>query len=551
MSKSTFVMLNHHSAWVGAGESGLQPTLNSLHTVDMSGATTVEEQAAAILAGLTKHRLGKKNLVLVLGPQHAEYRPFQVPPVGPAELPTIVHNLAMTQMTKIGENSIIDFVAMPQSSSGSSSGSGNSAGGLKVFVSATSFQASLLMEELQGRGVTFERILPRVVLPNLLRTSSGSDVQVMINVLGSEIDFVATQSNQLVMVRSSVLPSEGEDRQKLIGRETSRSLAVLAAEFGRTEKMDIVVTGEVGDAQSVVDNIVAQELEAKRVPASDFGHITSGVEHVDSSYAVLALAALRMDRKPLLDFANPTLPPEDNAIKRKLMLIGALAATVVLGLVGYAWLEIRGLDRQLADLSFEVKRLEVSEADNDSIITRVGMLNSFVTMDADPLPLLELLSEQLPYGEQLRVERLNLEPQPATTTDESEDFQVTMTALLQDRDLQFKPKLTSNKGWVFSAIPVVTVLTKSQYYERSAREIFTVPRDFKAIYERLADAVLGDAENGDEGLDDSESKPEAAASARLVNTEQKRVDESDMEAEEADQLDDSDDSDDDASDERD
>ena len=480
MSKVTFILLNHRSAWVGGGESGDRPVLKSLQRIELAEAMTVEEQVAELLGAIQQQRLQKKAVVLVLGPQHAEYRPFQVPPVGPTELPTIVENLASTQMTKIGEGSIIDFVAMPKATSATSD---------TVLVTATSFHTNLLLDELKAKGVTFERILPRVVLPNLLRDSSGSESQVMINVLGTEIDFVATQADRLVMVRSSVIGAEGEERTKLIGRETARSLAVLAAEFGRLDKMDIAVAGRPEDTNTVANLLQEMDLTTKTVTPVDFGSVPTPFEASQGQYALLALAALRLDRRPLLDFANPTRPPKDDTWKRKLVLGIALAATVVLGLIGWAWLEIRKLDQQLADVEFDVQNLETEEPSNNLTIARIGMINRFVTMDVDPLTLLDSLSTHLPHGDEMRVQGFKLNVGRVST---EESFPVTITSRLSDERLaeEYKPTLQSETPWELDPNTKLSNV-KSQYYTKQAVDLLTVTPDFELAYERLLDAILG------------------------------------------------------------
>ena len=489
MSKTTFILLNHRTAWVGAGESGAVPSLKSLHKIDLASLPTVEEQSVAICDALAHERLPKKSVVLVLGPQQTEYRPFLVPPVGSAELPTIVHNLAGNQMTKIDDESIIDFVAMPTMTSG----------GTSVLVTATSFQTNLLLSDLQDKGLTFVRILPRLIVPNLVRDAAGSEVQVMVHVLGSEIDFVATQASQVVMVRSSVIPSEGADREKLIGRETSRSLAVLSAEFGRTEKMDLAVVGSAEDAATVSAAMTAQELSPRTVGVGDYGSLPDKFDSANLAYATLALASLRLDRKPLLDLANPTRPPKDNTMQRKIVLGVALAATIVLGLIGMGWLEIRKLDQQLADAEADVDNLAVGEDGNKKTIERVREINQFVKMDVAPLHLMETLSEQLPYGDQMRVQSLKLNV-GRVANDES--FPVIMTTRVKNKELteEYKPKLRALTGWTVSPL-LKSNDVNSKHYAKSVVDDIEIAPNFDTVYDRFVNAILGEEQSGDETLD--------------------------------------------------
>jgi hypothetical protein len=525
MSKTTFILLNHRTAWVGAGESGAAPSLKSLHKIDLASLPTVEEQSVAICDALAHERLPKKSVVLVLGPQQTEYRPFLVPPVGSAELPTIVHNLAGNQMTKIDDESIIDFVAMPAMTSG----------GTSVLVTATSFQTNLLLSDLQDKGLTFVRILPRLIVPNLVRDAAGSEVQVMVHVLGSEIDFVATQASQVVMVRSSVIPSEGADREKLIGRETSRSLAVLSAEFGRTEKMDLAVVGSAEDAATVSAAMTALELSPRTVGPSDYGSLPDKLDSTNLAYATLALASLRLDRKPLLDLANPTRPPKDNTMQRKIVLGVALAATIVLGLIGMGWLEIRKLDQQLADAEADVDNLAVGEDGNKKTIERVREINQFVKMDVAPLHLMDTLSEQLPYGDQMRVQSLKLNV-GRVANDES--FPVIMTTRVKNKELteEYKPKLRALTGWTVSPL-LKSNDVNSKHYAKSVVDDIEIAPNFDTVYDRFVNAILGEEQSGDETLDQvvdpTATTAEKVTDEALDSTDVKETDLNEVDSKEA------------------
>lgn len=504
MSKSTFILLNNRSAWVGVGESGERPQLKSLQRIDLSDLTTVEEQAAALTEALSQQRLSRKGVVLVLGPQFAEYRPFQVPPAGPAELPTIVANLASTQMTKIGENSIIDFASMPLSSSGA---------GTTVFVSATSFNTQLLLDELRSKGLTCDRIVPRVVLPGMLSDAGSTALQVMIYVMGSEIDFVATQGPQLVMVRSSVLPTEGDQRASLIARETTRSLAVLEAEYGRAERMPILVAATDIDRQSVEQAAAAREHQVVAVAADQYGTVSESATGEYPSYQLLAMAALRTNRKPLIDFANPTQAPKDHSIRRKAVLVAALAATLVLGLVGIGWLNLSKLDRQLRDLEDDVANLEVAEPTNTATLSRIGLVNDFVRMDVRSLQVWDQLTSQLPAGEEVRLQSMKFN---VGRVGANEAIPVSITARVADRSLveKVRPTLQGNEGWELEATSNISKVAKSEYYNHSVQENLAITPDFEAIYEQLARAIdaasEGSAEQETAESDSSDSNVSAA-----------------------------------------
>lgn len=504
MSKSTFILLNNRSAWVGVGESGERPQLKSLQRLDLSDLTTVEEQAAALTEALSQQRLSKRGVVLVLGPQFAEYRPFQVPPAGPAELPTIIANLAATQMTKIGENSIIDFASMPLSSSGA---------GNTVFVSATSFNTQLLLDELKSKGLTCERIVPRVVLPGMLADANSTAIQVMIYVMGSEIDFVATQGPQLVMVRSSVLPTEGDQRASLIARETTRSLAVLEAEYGRAERMPILVAATDIDRQSVEQAATAREHQVVAVAADQYGSVSEGATGEYPSYQLLAMAALRTNRKPLIDFANPTQAPKDHSIRRKAVLVAALAATLVLGLVGIGWLNLSKLDRQLRDLEDEVANLEVAEPTNTATLSRIGLVNDFVRMDVRSLHVWDRLTSQLPAGEEVRLQSMKFN---VGRVGANEAIPVSITARVADRSLveKVRPTLQANEGWELEATSNISKVAKSEFYNHSVQESLAITPDFEAIYEQLARAIEAASEDHMEPesieSDSSDSNADAA-----------------------------------------
>jgi hypothetical protein len=255
------------------------------------------------------------------------------------------------------------------------------------------------------------------------------------------------------------------------------------------------VTGTPEEVAAVTDILAAQDLDARQVVAADFGSLPAELGPSSGSYALMALAALRTDRRPLLDFANPTQPPTDDAAKRRRILLAALAATLLIGLLGLGWLEIRRLDQQLAQLQAEVSTLESEEPANTMTINRVGMINDFLLMDVEPLSILEQLSQQLPYGDQLRVQSLKVNVGRMAQVG---SFPVTMTSRLIDEDLaeDYKPTLHAHPLWTFDPVTKLTSIS-SKHYRSQAVDVFTVAPDFEVIYDRLANAIWKDQDSGE------------------------------------------------------
>lgn len=498
MSKRTIVLLNEKSGWVAGGQDGGAPELQEWLPLDLSEAATVEMLADSIVKKMTEARLPKRNIILVLGPSYLEYRPFQVPPVETKELPAITQMLARNQLTQTGENSIVDFVSMPNSAT--------QQGANQAFVGATTQRTNALLDALKESGVSCSRILPRPTALGLLH-NDPSDRQFWISVFPGEVDVFVAGLEQLLLVRSSILPAEGEARAKTLRREVSRTLAVLNAEYGQSSHHRIEVAGQLSDCEVVQTVFAETEAECHTLQAGQIGKV-GDIPVTDQAAAVLAMAVLSEKHPALLDFANPTQPPKDFATRRKMILVGAAVATAALCLVFLGFLRLNKLDSQIAALELEIETLAQSEEMNNQTISDVGKINQFVTMDANPLELLSELSQQFPYGDEIRLKKLQVGV--GRRNDDSEGYSVQLDSVVAGQGLErYREALKSSDRWETEPDPTadLTVAEKSKIYNRGINENLTYFPDFFQRYEGLENVYFSQLEDVDSA---SEQSAEAA-----------------------------------------
>ena len=512
MSKQTFILLNEKTAWVGSGQVGNRPEVSSWESIQIPSEVGMEALAHSLLDLINSGKHAKRNAVLILSPQYFENRPFQVPPVGPAEMPAIINMLAKTQLSQATEDSIVDFVSMPVSSSQPNQ---------QAFVSATSSNTNRLLHALKTKGVSFSRILPRIVAGDLLRAANDNQRRFTITVLPTEIDMAVTTGEQLLMVRTSVLPVDPTIREKTLRRETARSAAVLAAEFGSLENTRCFVSGEPSDTAVVADSLADQAVECEILQPDGFGEFKADVPSSESSMGLVAIAALKDDRTALLDFANPAKPPKEGTSVRTYALAGAAVVTAFGCLVGLAWWSLNNLDQQQAKLAQEIEVLEVAEPGNKAIVSKLKVVNDFVAEDSDSLQLLDYLSQRLPFGDKMRVKSLNINGTNRGVKRASDlgiALPVTIVSLVSDKEMtnEYRPVFQAKENWELNSTPSFAPVTKSAYYAQQVTDIVTITPDFEEMFSRLEDAYFVGANKVQAGDGDSEAAASDAKDEEFV-----------------------------------
>lgn len=487
MSKRTFILLNEKSAWIGSGTTGPRPAISAWTSLEFAVTDTVETLAAAIADVVQQHKFAKRGCAIILSPQYFENRPFQVPPVGLKELPSIVHMLAKTQFSQATDESIVDFAAMPMSAS---------QGTAQAFVAATTMRTNRLLSELKSKGISFDRILTRATASGILGESDSAKRSLCINILNNEIDFSASKNNELLVVRTSQLPgaTDAAARHKSITREVARTVAVLAAEYGHQSTV-VQIAASAQDADPVKGYFAEQEdYELRVLDVKQLGDFSAATAAKDSSFdaqdaiALLAIAALHEGRRPLLCFANPTKPPREGVPVRKYALVGGCVLTAFASLMGMGYLSLNKLDKQIAQLQQEIAVLEVGEPGNVATVSRIGAVNEFVAQDSDGLRLIDYLSQSLPYGDKYRVKMLNLNAQGGRRGEsEAKQIPMTLTSLISDKELVVPHPLTfaPPANWKTDPIPTFGAEPKSDYYTAQVTEDIEIVPDFEELYDHL------------------------------------------------------------------
>lgn len=536
MTKRTLILLNEKSGWIAGGQDGSSPELQEWAALADSAQDTIQTLAQAVVDKIAELRLPRKQIILILGPSYLEYRPFQVPPVDNRELPQIVQMLARTQFTQTTDESVVDFVSMPASST---------QGASQAFVGATTQRTNLLLDELRERGLQIQRILPRTTTLGLLH-NDPSDRQFWINVQANEMDVFVAGLEQLLLVRSSILPT-GPARDKTIRREVTRTLAVLAAEYGTSIHKRIEVAGSEADRAVVIESFNEEAPNCHALLAGSIGQLSVDVPVQDLGTATTAMAALAEKHAALLDFANPTQPPKDSVIMRNVLIAGACVAAVVLMLLGFAWINLQRLDSQIAEVQAKVDRLEDEEVNNQAIIDNVGRINQFLMGDVDALAVLERLSQDMPYGDQFRVQKIAVKPQA-----NGERHAVDLVSQISDTGVSYREILNKLEDWEANKAPTIDpkLAAESDFYQKTVQEIISYTPRFDRRYEPLAEVVYAamDAENL-QSMTEENVKQDVAASSDSSEVDESR-DAKEAEEDEADEDDTEKDEDEDEGEER-
>lgn len=367
--------------------------LIGLATVDR--AASAAKLAEALRVALPKLRGGRPQLAVALGPDEARVKRLAVPPAPEAELPPIVAMQAARDAAADADDIVADFV--PLAAAGEEPPS--------VLASwATDERLAYWRDVAEALGGKLAVITPR---PLAMAPGDGDGESVLyLSRAGEAIDFVALRAGAPVLIRSSQVGAA--DAQ----RELRRTLLALSAEG--------------------VENPHVLPLHADLVP-EETGTIASwrelfAIDVIDAAAYDKSLAAtglaLRVasGAKPTINLADPRRPPVAQTNRRRQVLLGATAATVLAAGAWMAYDRVAHLDRQIAGKQKEIAAAEDEVEAFEPYRDRVAAIDAWRESDVTWLDELDRL------GQKLRPAPLDAKDFP-----ESSDIRVTQliaTALL-------------------------------------------------------------------------------------------------------------------------
>jgi hypothetical protein len=315
---------------------------------------------AEALGRLLADRLKKAGLPAVpvlacVGRDRVILKDIRHPPVPPSEEPALIRFQVAKELTDAPAEVVIDYAP----------GNGVEATGNRRALGVVLRQELLNTYQTLCRaaGLRLAGLCPRpfgalACLKHLLASGELTppdppDAAVGVLVVGQPwAEFSVVRGDQLLFARSLLATPT-------LARELKRNLTVYAGQSPQLPIRALYVTGRLGAGA-----VASRDIDGVPVHAFDpFAGVPQpevAVENRGAFAGAIGLLHAQAERRALpINFAKPKQPkPAGDSNRRRLILIGALAATLVVGAAAFGYAELDSRDRQLAALFDENAELE-------------------------------------------------------------------------------------------------------------------------------------------------------------------------------------------------
>ncbi len=351
----------------------------------------------------------KATLLLCVNRGVVDSVTFPVPPATDAELPTIVRNMALRQLTGFSEDSVIDFVPYKSAE--------NAVGSVSAMALSVTEQQQI-QEIIQSSGCSTVRAVV-ITQPLRIFATGKADDDLMATLVvsqGAEATHVLIVQNGLPRLSRSIRMGpamRGHEAAQYITAELQRTLVSAGSQIQPdVEISDVVVVGSEIEAAILVDVLSRQfPVEVRRVSSRSLLDGEAGDAAV-GAYAPL-IAALKEEAlgvRPAVDFANPKRPPRPVNKRNRVLSIAAGIALLVAG----GWYFVHS---QFAEINTANTRLRARAGELDELVRKTrskrNLAKVLTAWEASRMSWLDELRDltiRMPSSSELSVQQFSAGP---------------------------------------------------------------------------------------------------------------------------------------------
>jgi hypothetical protein len=333
-------------------------------------------------------------------------RELQLPPVPEEELPDLVRFQARNWFTSFTDEWLLDYAPIARGPRGSTV--------LAMAIPGT--RARKIRETVELAGLKLRHIVMRpFAAAELLRHYQPVDsCRVILEPLWRQADISVVRNDYVVLTRTVRVPDTYSDEQfdAWLPDEIRRTIAAASNQTGAEEIREIVVCGSESLHQKLRDELAAR-FEFPATFFDPFEAVFTGSdfekpEHSDGFASLLgSIIQSSGSENHAVDFLNPRRAPQPELDKRKLIIGGAIAASLVL-LGGFVlWWIFNSRDRQIARLESENSKLQTEVTGLEEQANRIEIVDRWRVGGIDWLEELYQLSLLYPDPEVARLYQFN------------------------------------------------------------------------------------------------------------------------------------------------
>lgn len=364
-----------------------------------------DEMPAGVATALKNAGLGKSDAIAVINRSRVELKQLSLPPVPDDELPDLVRFQAMREFAKLSEDWPLDYLPLAKPAAADDHED-------KLSVLAAAIPPEMLSTVSQGTGEAGLTLTHMVLRPCgsaslfLRRAESAQHrLVVLIDVSEHEADITVLHGRDPVLLRTARLAQdvlqEGASAGSLLG-EIRRTLPA-AHNIVRGERVSaIFLSGATAGHQRLAESIQGTlEIPCSTFDPLDAVEVGRKAQADTSNPGIFApLVGALLDEaqgvKHSFDFEHPRRRPVPPNQRRRMVLVGAVAAVLVLGLYAIYWSILSGYESEAEKFNKKIAALEDEIKDIKTIRKRHELLSKFEKSNIDWLRELEALSGRLP-----------------------------------------------------------------------------------------------------------------------------------------------------------
>lgn len=345
-----------HNEKVVLREVGIVPIEEEEDGVESSPLVTL---SMAVHHFCKEEKIGSCPLLISLGRNDVEWLPQKLPPSKESEIPLLLKNQVLREIPGSIEADPVDYLILETSPEGHRI--------LTLTISQT-FQKTLT-RTFRSLGYPPQRIgfraanAAELVLQNAaLLDGEPSEPRLIVNLVGNDADLIIVTEGRITAIRSFRLPLEHQ--QKNLAEEIERTLTIGWEETEPVTIKRVILFGNETETklagyltQNGLDVQFLNPFTLPNVSAPKISALKSGSEPEKFASLIGSLLVQSQKNKPVIDFLHPKEAPKPPNYTRPALLTLILLAIVGVGL--YFWNQgvIRSMEKQLADIKEEHKKV--------------------------------------------------------------------------------------------------------------------------------------------------------------------------------------------------
>jgi len=418
------------------------------------------DQAASeqkVVDALTAAGLARFETIAVVGRADVELRLLSMPPTPDEELPNLVRFQASQELPNLDAAAALDYLPL-----GEDPGEPR-----RVLAAVLKPGVKQRLERIcQASKLTLVHVVLRSAASASLvldeKPELGEGCWLLAEILGRRVELAAVRRRQIVFLRHVLLPddpTESDEAAESFFAEIRRTRVVVANQENGQAVETVVLVGEGQPRRALAERLAAavdtRVVLVDPLPKSMVIAPSTTLSQQDRDFSTGLVGAVvdeAAGRRPALDFLHPRQPPKPPSRRGTYVLVGVIAAMVVLALLVFNHVRavrldraIREKDRQLTRLKPLVKKAETAIAAADQVDAWVG--NEVVWLDE-----LRWLSERFPTAADARLTTLgafsNERGRGMTLSGlaRDADAKAVLDRSLQDATHQLLPQTSEDRG---------------------------------------------------------------------------------------------------------